>query len=194
MGKILLKNVMLGFPALAEPQSLGDGEPAYGAKLPIAPGSANEKLIEDEIAAVAKEAFKEKADDILAMLREDGKVCFIKKEYRSKSTGEVYEGFQKSHYLSTRNAKVQPSIFNQYGEPVEKKSDIERQAYSGAIASGVSVEIWAQDNKWGKRINCTLLGVMLSGEGSSIGGGSPPASADDFAGLAKAKADAEGLL
>lgn len=192
--KVLIKDVMLGFPALAEPQSLGDGEPAYGVKLPITPGSANEKLIEDAIREEAKAVWKDKADSILEMLREDGKLCFIKKEYRSKSTGEVYEGFQKSHYLGTRNAKVQPSIFNQYGEAIEKKGDIERQAYSGAIASGVSVEIWAQDNKWGKRVNCTLLGVMLSGEGTSIGGGSPPASADDFAALAKAKSDADSVL
>jgi hypothetical protein len=192
--KILIKDVMLGFPALAEPQSLGDGEPAYGAKLPIEPSSANLKLIEDAIREEAKAVWKDKADSILDMLREDNKLCLVKKEYRSKSTGEVYEGFQNTFALSTRNAKVQPSIFNQYGDPLEKKSDIERQAFSGAIASGVSVEIWAQDNKWGKRVNCTLLGVMLSGEGTSIGGGSAPASADDFAGLAKAKADADSLL
>jgi hypothetical protein len=192
--KVLIKDVMLGFPALAEPQSLGDGEPAYGAKLPIEPSSANLKLIEDAIREEAKAVWKDKADSILDMLREDNKLCLVKKEYRSKSTGEVYEGFQNSFVLSTRNAKVQPSIFNQYGDPLEKKSDIERQAFSGAVASGVSVEIWAQDNKWGKRVNCTLLGVMLSGEGTSIGGGSAPASADDFAGLAKAKADADSLL
>ncbi len=194
MGKILLKDLMLGFPALAEPQALGDGEPAYGAKLPIVPSSENLKLIEAEIVAVAKEQWKDKADAILDMLREDGKLCLVKKEYRSKSTGEVYEGFQNSFMLSTRNAKTQPTVFDEYGNQLEKKTDIERKAYSGAIAAGVSVEIWAQDNKWGKRVNCTLLGVMLSGEGTSIGGGAAPASADDFAGLAKAKAEAGDLL
>jgi hypothetical protein len=192
--KVLIKDVMLGFPALAEAQSLGDGEPAYGAKLPIDPSSDNLKLIENAIREEAKAAWKDKADAILDMLREDNKLCLVKKEYRSKSTGEVYEGFQNSFVLSTRNAKTQPSVFNQYGEQLEKKGDIERQAFSGAIASGVSVEIWAQDNKWGKRVNCTLLGVMLSGEGTSVGGGAAPASADDFAGLAKAKADAGDTL
>jgi hypothetical protein len=33
--RIMLKNVVLAFPALAEPQSFGEGEPAYGAKFPI---------------------------------------------------------------------------------------------------------------------------------------------------------------
>jgi uncharacterized glyoxalase superfamily protein PhnB len=194
MGKILLKNVMLGFPALAEPQSFGEGDPAYGAKLPIDPSSENLKLIEAEIKAVATEQWKDKADAILDMLRDDNKMCLVRKEYRSKTTQEVYEGFQNSFMLSTRNPKTQPSVFDEYGNQLEKKSDIERKAFSGAIAAGVSVEIWAQDNKWGKRVNCTLLGVMLSGEGNSIGGGSAPATADDFASLAKAKSDAEDIL
>jgi hypothetical protein len=35
---------------------------------------------------------------------------------------------------------------------------------------------------------------MLTGEGENVGGGSSPASADEFATLAKAKADADDLL
>jgi hypothetical protein len=51
-----------------------------------------------------------------------------------------------------------------------------------------------QDNKWGRRINCSLRGVMLTGEGENFGGGSAPASADEFASLAKAVPDAADLL
>ena len=29
---MLLKNKVLAFPALAEPQAIGDGEPAYGGR------------------------------------------------------------------------------------------------------------------------------------------------------------------
>ena len=191
--RIMLKNVMLSFPALAEPQSFGEGEPAYGAKLPIKPNSEHQKLIEDAMRAEAKEAWKDKADSVLEMLSEDGKLAFIKKVYRSKKTGEPYTGFEGMHYLSARNAKTQPTVFDEYGEEVTGKSDIERKAFSGAIVNA-SVEIWAQDNKWGRRINCSLRGIMLTGEGTSVGGGSAPASADEFAALAKAKADAEDVL
>jgi hypothetical protein len=192
--QIMVKNVMLGFPALAEPQSLGDGEPAYSVKLPIQPGSENEKLIEAAIVAVAEEQWNDRAAAVLSMLKEDGKICYTKKVYRSKSTGEAYDGFDNHYYLSARNAKTQPTVFNEYGEQLSKISDIERQAYSGAIAKGVSLEIWAQDNKWGKRINCTLRGVMLSGEGERKSGGSAPASADEFAGLAASKPSAEDTM
>jgi hypothetical protein len=184
----MLKNVVLAFPALAEPQALGEGEPAYGAKFPITPNSEQQKAIEEAILAEAKEAWKDKAASILELLAEDGK-----KVYKSKKTGEPYTGFEGKHYLSTRNAKTQPTVFNQYGEELSAKGDIERQAFSGALVNA-SIEIWAQDNKWGRRVNCSLRGVMLTGEGDNLGGGSSAASADEFAGLAKAKADAEDLL
>jgi len=191
--RIMLKNVVLAFPALAEPQSFGEGEPAYGAKFPIKPNSEQQKALEAAILAEATEAWKDKADSVLKMLEEDGKVAFTKKVYRSKKTGEAYQGFDGAHYLSTRNAKTQPTVFNQYGEELSGKSDIEAKAFSGALVNA-SVEIWAQDNKWGRRINCSLRGVMLTGEGENFGGGSAPASADEFAGLAKAKADAADIL
>ena len=191
--RIMLKNVVLAFPALAEPNSFGEGEPAYGAKFPIKPNSEQQKAIEAAIIAEATEAWKDKADSVLKMLEEDGKVAFAKKVYRSKKTGEAYQGFDGAHYLSTRNAKTQPTVFNQYGEELSGKGEIERQAFSGAVVNA-SVEIWAQDNKWGRRINCSLRGVMLTGEGENVGGGSSPASADEFSGLAKAKADAEDIL
>ncbi len=191
--RIMLKNVVLAFPALAEPQSFGEGDPAYGAKFPITPDSEQQKAIEAAILAEAKEAWKDKADSVLKMLAEDNKLCFTKKIYRSKKTGEAYQGFDGKHYLSARNAKTQPTVFNQYGEEVSGKGDIERQAFSGAVVNA-SIEIWAQDNKWGRRVNCSLRGVMLTGEGENFGGGSAPASADEFAALAKAKADAEDIL
>lgn len=191
--RIMLKGLMMSFPALAEPQAFGEGEPAYGAKFPITINGEHQKAIEEAMLAEAKEAWKDKAESVLSMLVEDGKVAFTKKVYRSKKTGEPYQGFEGKHALSARNAKTQPTVFNQYGEELTSKSDIERQAYSGAIVNA-SVEVWAQDNKWGRRINCSLRGVMLTGEGENIGGGSAPASADEFAGLAKAKADADDVL
>lgn len=191
--RIMLKNVVLAFPALAEPQSLGEGEPAYGAKFPIVPNSEQQKALEAAILAEATEAWKDKAASVVKLLEEDGKVCFTKKVYKSKKTGEPYQGFEGKHYLSTRNAKTQPTVFNQYGEELSSKSEIEAKAFSGAVVNA-SIEVWAQDNKWGRRVNCSLRGVMLTGEGENFGGGSAPASADEFAGLAKAKADADDIL
>ena len=187
---IRLTNLVMAFPAIAEPQSYGDGEPAYGAKFPIQPGSDAEKKIEAAMRAVAEEEWKDKGEAVLKMLVDDGKVAFTKKVYRSKKTGEAYQGFEGTHYLSARNAKTAPTVVDQFGQEVDDKKAIERMAFSGAVVHA-SVEIWAQDNKWGRRINCTLRGIMLTGKGENFGGGSAPASANEFADLAQ---DAEDFL
>jgi len=191
--QIMLENITMAFPALATPQAFGEGEPAYGAKFPVKPNSDHHKTIKAAMLAVAKEKWEDKGEAILAMLVEDGKVCFTEKVYKSKKTGEPYAGFEGAHYLSARNASTQPTVVNQYGEELTAKGDIERLAFSGAVVHA-SLDIWAQDNKWGRRINCTLRGVMTTGEGTNVGGGAAPASREDFAAYAKPKASAEDLL
>jgi hypothetical protein len=84
-------------------------------------------------------------------------------------------------------------VYDRRNEEVLGKSAIEQQAHSGAVVNA-SLDVWAQDNKWGRRINCSLRGVMLTGEGENLGGGSSPASADEFASLAKPIPDAADFL
>jgi hypothetical protein len=50
--------------------------------------------------------------------------------------------------------------------------------YAGCYVNA-SVEVWVQDNQWGKRVNCTLRGVQFLRDGDAFGGGAP-ASADEF--------------
>ena len=178
------------FPAIAEPKGYADGEPAYGAKFPIEPGSDAEKKIEAAMRAVALEKWGDKGDGVLKRLIDDGDVAFTKKVYRSKKTGEAYQGFEGMHYLSARSTSTTPTVVDQFKQEISDKKTIERMAFSGAVVHA-SFEIWAQNNKWGQRINCTLRGIMLTGKGQNFGGGSAPASADEFADLAQ---DAEDFL
>lgn len=191
--KMMLKNKRIAFPAIARPQSLGEGEPAYGGKLIIDPKDADVKRIDQAIREAAETKWKEDAEDVLAMLYEDKRVCFDKSPYRSKKTGKPYAGFEGMFNLGTRNAKTQPSVFDIYGDPVTDPNKIEALIYSGCYVHA-SVEFWAQDNTFGRRINCSLLGVMFAGDGESFGGGSAPATAEDFSNLARAKADADDIL
>ena len=186
--ELKLKNLRIAFPALAAPQSLGEGEPAYGAKFIIEPGSEAEKTLDAAIAAVAKDQWKDKADSILRALRDDKKVCFTKGEYRSKKTGEAYDGFAGKFYLNTRNAKAQPTVVDRMGNQVASKAEIERLIYSGCYVH-VSLDIWAQANGYGNRVNCTLRGVMFASDGENFGGGTGVASASEFADFAEAAED-----
>lgn len=196
MSILMLKNVPIAFPALGEPQAIGEGEPAYGGRFVIDPkNTALVTAIEAAIFDVAKNKWKDDAEAVLAMLKEDKKVAFERRPYVSKKTGKPYAGFEDKFNLGTRTPanKPQPTVFDEYGKPLTTKQDIERTIYSGA-ATNAKVEFWAQDNSFGRRINCSLLGVMYAGHGESFGGGSAPASADDFSGLTKSVGDADGVL
>lgn len=190
---IMLNNLRIGFPALAEKQSVGDGEPAYGGRLIVDPtDKATVDKIEEAMLAAAKLRWKDDASTVLEFLKQEEKVAFSRKEYRNKKTMKVYGGFEGKFHLGMRAAKNQPTIFNQYGEPVTDKAKIGALIYSGCYVNA-KVEFWAQDNNFGRRVNCTPLGVMFVADGESFGGGTAPAAADDddFAKLAKAKASAE---
>ena len=86
------------------------------------------------------------------------------------------------------------------GHFIDNKPVAGRSGRSGDVTNPATgevtakVEFWAQDNNYGRRINCTLLGVMYAGEGERFGGGSAPASADDFGAFAKGPADASDVL
>jgi len=201
----MLKDVMIRFPAIAEPQSMGEGEPAYGAKVPIDPKGPHLKAIEDAILEAAKGKWEKDGESVLEMLKEDKKVCFERKPYKSKKNGEVYNGFEGMFTLGTRTGtnKPRPNAFDKYGKLIgapspedlsaADKAKITQVLYDGCRAN-LKVEFWAQDNKFGRRINCSLLGAMFAGEGKNFSGGAGPAGADDFAGMAAAEPDAEDVL
>lgn len=176
---LFLRKKRMAFPALAEAKAIGDGEPAYGARLIIDPSDPDVKVLDNAIAAVAKAKWKGDAEAVLRMLVEEGKVAFSKKEYRDKKKGKVYAGFEDKYHLGARNAKEQPTVVDRFGGEIEKKSDIERILYSGCNVNA-KIEIWAQDNSYGRRINCTLLGIMFNSDGESFGGGTGRASAREF--------------
>lgn len=186
---IMLKNVTLAFPALAEAEAVGDGKPAFGTRYIIDPkDTATVGMIEAAMRAVAKDKWKDKADDIYKMLAEDGKLAFSRKEYRSSKTGKTYDGFEGMYHVGTRSEKTKPTAVDRTGAEITASSEIERVFYSGCLVHA-KVEFWAQDNSFGRRINATTLGVMFAGEGTRFGGGSSAASASDFAGLASEAED-----
>lgn len=184
MSILMLKNKRHAFPALARAQSIGDGEPAWGTRLIIEPDAEDVAAIEKAMLDAATLKWKDDAKSVLAMLKEDKKVAFERTPYRSKKTGKVYDGFEGKFHLGTRNPKNRPTAVDITGNEITDLGEIERVIYSGCYVNA-KVEFWAQDNSFGRRLNCSLLGVMFAGDGPSFGGGAAPAAASDFASLAK---------
>jgi hypothetical protein len=178
--EVILKNVRLSFPSIFEMSSIGDGEPAYSAKFIIEPDSENAKLLKAAVEAVAKDKWKEKAAGVLQTLKEDKKVAYVEGPYKNKN-GEPYDGYEGMFNLSARSSDVKPTVKDRRNQTVAKGDA--GAPYNGCYVH-TAVDIWAQDNKWGRRINCKLLGVMFYKDGTPFSGGAA-ASDSTFADLAQ---------
>ena len=73
--QVMLKNIRIAFPALGAPQSFGEGEPAYGAKLIVDPKGEHVKQIKDAILEAAKDKWKDEAQEVIDALTDPPAVC-----------------------------------------------------------------------------------------------------------------------
>jgi hypothetical protein len=183
---VKLSAVRLAFANLFEAKTIGgEGEPRYSAAFPIEPGSVNATALDAAVKAVAKEKWAAKADGILKELTSKGRVGY-KKSPLANGEGEVYDGFDGMHSLNT-SSKTRPTVVDRDRSPLTASDG---RPYSGCYVHAI-VEVWAQDNQYGKRVNAQLKGVQFFKDGDAFGGGAP-ARADDFDDIAEG-ADAEEL-
>lgn len=171
--QVKISNVRGAFLHLFEAKTVGgEGDPRYSGAFIIEPGSANAKALAAALVAVAKDKWGAKADGILKDLKSKGRVCY-REEPLSKD-GEVYDGFEGMHSLNAAN-KARPLVLDRLKEPL---TAADGKPYGGCYVNA-SIEVWAQDNQYGKRVNATLKGVQFVRDGDAFGGGAP-ASPNDF--------------
>ena len=154
----------------------GEGKPAFSVTAILPKDHPAIKKLEAAEEEVAKAKWAAKAPAILKTIRAAGKG--VVKDGDSKAE---YSGFEGNAFVSTRSDK-RPNVYNRDGSQLTESDGV---VYSGCYAH-VMIEVWAQDNQYGKRINAQLTGVMFSRDGDSFGGGATPATADDFADLSAA--------
>jgi hypothetical protein len=171
-----LKNVRLAFAAVFTPKTNEDGKKNYKGAYPIDPGSSDHDAIVAAMKAVAKEKWGEKAPDIFKKLKADRKLCYEERS-PSNDSGEVYEGFEDMFVLNSNRTekKGRVTLLDRDRTPL---SESDGKPYSGCYVNAV-LDIWAQDNAHGKRINCELRGLQFVKDGDAFGGGAA-ASVDDF--------------
>lgn len=170
MAQLKLSRVRLAFPQLFEPKTVnGEGEPAFSASF----------LIDPKDSQVAK---------IKALMAEVGKAKWgakwptVEKELAAKDRGVLHDGDGKAEYagfagmlyISARN-KVRPTVVDRDKAPLVAADG---KPYGGCFVN-VILDVWAQDNNFGKRINASLGGVQFFEDGEAFSGGGV-ASADDF--------------
>ena len=182
--KVTLSNVRLSFPHLFVPQvsTTGEGEPKYNATFIIEPGSKNAYALKAAVEAVAKEKWGEKAASTLAALRKGDKVCY-REEPKANQSGDIYAGFEDSHWVGASD-KVRPTVIDRDKSPL---TAADGKPYGGCYVNAI-IDVWPQDNAYGKRINASLKGVQFVKDGDAFSGGGA-ASVDEFDTLEEAEAD-----
>lgn len=171
IGRVMIKNARLAFPNVFEASSVnGEGEPRFGATLIL---SDEEQIaaVNKAIEAVAKEKWAAKADVNLKALRGAGKVAL-----RNGDEKANYDGFEGNYFVAaSAKANARPTVVDGQRQPITERDG---KIYAGCYVNA-SIEIWAQDNAYGKRVNATLRGLQFVRDGEAFGGGRP-AAADEF--------------
>ncbi len=168
--KLKLSNVRLAFPTLWEAKTVnGEGKPAFSAIFLLDPTDPQVKAINKAIDQVAAEKWGAKVAAILIAARKADKVCLHDGDLKA-----TYDGFAGNLYVSARNP-VRPLVLGADKAPL---TEADGKPYAGCYVN-VSLELWAQDNNYGKRVNATLMGVQFFRDGDAFAGGGV-ASEDDF--------------
>ena len=169
--RIMLRDVRLAFPSLFKQSApKAGGELAFSGSFLMPKNHKQLAELNTAFKAVAKEKWGVKADAVLKALIAADKTALHNGDAKSE-----YEGFEGNMFVSARS-KVRPSIFDQQRNEL---SEQDGKPYSGCYVN-VSLELWAQDNSYGKRINAQLRGVQFLRDGDAFAGGARPADADEF--------------
>lgn len=182
--RLILRDVRLAFPSLWKATApKGGGEAAFSASFLMPKTHKQLAELRTALKAVAKEKWAAKGDAIYKTLESTGKMCLHDGDAKAE-----YEGFEGNMFVSSRG-KVRPTVFD--GQRNEL-SEADGKPYSGCYVNA-SIELWAQDNSFGKRINAQLRGVQFLRDGDAFSGAGTPASSDEFDELGVAEENADDL-
>lgn len=168
--KLKLNNVRLAFPSIFEPRQVnGQGKAAFSASLLFEPNSEAHKAASAVIKAAAAEKWGAKGDAVLKTLLASDKVCLHDGDAKSN-----YAGFEGMKYISARSL-TRPLVLDERRQPLV---EADGKPYGGCYVNAL-LDIWAQDNQFGKRVNATLSGLQFLRDGDAFVGGAT-ASEEDF--------------
>lgn len=181
--QVKLKNVRITFPHLFVAAVVQDGDkPSFSSNFLIEKDDPQVKAINAAIDAAAKEKWGVKADAMVAQLRKQDRVCLHDGDMKA-----TMDGYAGRLYISARNS-IKPTVVDADKTPLTQQDG---KPYSGCYVN-VVLDIYAQDNKFGKRVNASLGGVQFFRDGEAFAGGRA-ASEDDFDDVTSG-ADADDLV
>ena len=163
MSKIKLNNVRLSFPNIFQKAVFEGKEGKYEATF----------LLNKETQA---ELIKGIEVQIKAGIAENLKGSKVPSEKLCLKDGDDYEydGYEGHKSFKAANSK-RPMLLDNDKSPL---TEDDNKLYAGCYVNAI-VELWYQNNAYGKRVNANLLGVQFYKHGTPFGDG-VSASGDDF--------------
>ena len=167
--QVSLTNVRISFPELFTAKA-GRMSPKknYGASFLIPEGSKQKAAIDKVVLELATEAWKTKAEKTIQQLQTSNQTS----AWWEGSLKE-YDGYDGNWILSAKRGedKGRPTVVDRKGSPVNEGDGV---IYGGCYVNA-KVDIWIQDNEFGKGIRAVLLGVQFVKDGDSFGASTPRA-------------------
>ena len=162
MGKrIKIKDARLSFPSLFKKSSFNGKEGKYEATFLIP--KSDEKTY-NEIMSGIKELLAENKN---AKVAKD-KLCI-------KDGDDIdYDGYEGMWAVKASN-NVRPTVINRDKSQLAEEDGV---LYAGCYVNAI-IELWFQNNQYGKRVNANLLGVQFVKDGEPFGT-EKVADADEF--------------
>lgn len=175
--RIMLKNVRLSFPSLHRTETYEGADT----------GKYTSTLIIDKDEEMVRQFVSHAKAKLLEKYESEDKVPKIFKSMLKDPLGAErfclrdgddtdYDGYAGMLTLKATN-RVQPRLLSANKTEVDPEH-IEGVFYSGCYVNA-SVDLWIQDNGFGKRINANLMGVQFHADGEPFGAGGIPSDLDD---------------
>lgn len=180
--KHTFQNARISFPNIFAPKANEQGKEQFSAAFLFEPDHKGIPALDATIEEVGKAKWGAKWPAVKKELTAGGKLLVHNGDSKASLAG--YEG---NLFFNAYNT-VRPTVVDRDRTPLTAQDG---KPYSGSYVN-VIVDIWAQDNSYGKRINAQLQGIQFVKDGEAFSGGSTSADASDFEEIADG-ADAEDL-
>lgn len=146
------------FPSLMSPSAFGNEEPRYSVTAIFSPQDA--QSFQQQTVAIYQQLCQANFTGVQGIPMpqlKDGNTNI------DKNTGQPKLGFPGNHYIKLANTD-QPHVVDPTGAFEIPAKDL----YAGCYARAI-VEVWAQDNGYGQRVNFKLIHVQKVSDGEPFG-------------------------
>lgn len=161
MANIKIRNARLSFPSLFKKASFDGKEGKYEATL-LFPKSDT-----DTYDAIMKAIEECKTSNKIKVGAD--KICI------KDGDDSDYDGYA-GHWAVKAGNNKRPTVINRDKTPLVEEDEV---VYAGCYVNAI-IDMWAQNNQYGKRINANLLGIQFVKDGESFGDGGKTADVDEF--------------